>query len=96
MATTTVEDNNVNARYLNATDKFTKEEIENANNESIVGIPLAVLLKLRNIGFKLVPVGDDFAPCIKWTPVYENPDYWTPENLIQQAHIFILFSVRPE
>ncbi len=31
MATTTVEDNNVNPIYLNATDKFTNEEVENAN-----------------------------------------------------------------
>lgn len=87
MTAAAVEDNSINSRYL-AIDKFPKEEVENANNESSVGISHAVLLKLRDIGFKLVPLGDDFVPCIKWTPVYENPDYWTPENLIQQASIF--------
>jgi hypothetical protein len=31
MATTTVEDNNINPTYLDATDNFTKERIVNAN-----------------------------------------------------------------
>ena len=45
----------------------------------------AELIELHNIGFKLVPLGDDFKPSIKWTPVYDNPDYWTHETLTQ-AH----------
>jgi hypothetical protein len=51
-------------------------------------IDLAELLRLHEIGFKLVPLGDDFKPSIKWTPVYNNPDYWTPETLTQEAEKF--------
>jgi len=39
------------------------------------------------IGFKL-PLGDDFKPYIKWTPVYDNPYYWTTEKLIKEAQQF--------
>ena len=35
-----------------------------------------------------MPLGDNFKPSIKWTPVYDNHDYWTPEKLTQKARKF--------
>jgi hypothetical protein len=40
----------------------------------------AHLLELDRIGFKLVP--------IPWTPIFENPNYWSPESLARDAPKF--------
>ncbi len=52
-------------------------------------IPTEELLKLHEIGFKLVPLSHDAkTPAIEWTPIYENPDYWTLEKLMGESHRF--------
>ncbi|PWU80254.1 MAG: hypothetical protein DLM72_13050 [Candidatus Nitrosopolaris wilkensis] len=48
----------------------------------------AKLIELYQIGFKLVPLGDDSTPLMPWGPIYDDPDYWTPEKLVQEAPKF--------
>jgi putative DNA primase/helicase len=36
---------------------------------------------IRTPHFKLVPLLDNGDPAVKWGPIYENPEYWTPEKL---------------
>lgn len=48
----------------------------------------AQLLELNGIGFKLVPLGRDGIPVIPWAPIYDDSEYWTPEKLVQEGHIF--------
>ncbi len=52
------------------------------------GIRPAQLIELYKIGFKLVPLAGDSTPVIPWTPIYEDPNYWTQERLIQEASKF--------
>jgi len=35
-----------------------------------------------------VALGDDSKPIQTWTPIYENPNYWTPERLTQDFDKF--------
>ncbi len=48
------------------------------------------LTELFDMGFtKLVPISKDgVTPIIKWTPIYDNPNYWTKEKLVKQAADF--------
>ena len=46
------------------------------------------LINLHNIGFKPVALDEKNREVEAWTPIYENPNYWTPEKLKQQAHKF--------
>jgi P4 family phage/plasmid primase-like protien len=46
------------------------------------------LTKLHNIGFKLIHLDGNNRETGAWTPIYDNPNYWTPEGLKQQAHKF--------
>jgi putative DNA primase/helicase len=46
------------------------------------------LINLLNIGFKPVPLDENNREVGAWTPIYENPDYWTDERLKQQAYKF--------
>ena len=48
----------------------------------------AHLIELHQIGFKLVPLGKDGKPVMSWTPIYDNPGYWTSEKIIQEASKF--------
>ena len=48
----------------------------------------AQLIELHQIGFKLVPLGKDGKPVMSWTPIYDNPEYWTPDKLVQDASKF--------
>src|SRR4051812_1839485 len=41
----------------------------------------STLLPLHKAGFKLVPLAENHQPSISWTPIYENPDYWSIEKL---------------
>src|SRR5947208_1726990 len=62
--------------------------MENAREEYNFIRP-ETLLDLYDIGFKLVPLAEDRkTPVIKTTPIYENPNYWTPEKLVQEAYSF--------
>jgi P4 family phage/plasmid primase-like protien len=46
------------------------------------------LIKLHDIGFKLIPLDDNGKAVESWTPVYENPKYWSPERLARESHKF--------
>jgi P4 family phage/plasmid primase-like protien len=48
----------------------------------------AHLLELNRIGFKLVPLDQDGEPKILWTPIFESPNYWSPESLARDAPKF--------
>src|SRR5438093_1734461 len=56
--------------------------------EKTSAIRPAELIELRQIGFKLVPLDVDGKPVMPWTSIYEDPEYWTPEKLIQEAPKF--------
>ena len=62
-------------------------EFDKQDNNSIRP---AVLLGLYNIGFKLVPLAEDSkTPCVPSTnEIYNNPDYWNAEKLVQESHKF--------
>src|SRR3954463_5525758 len=52
----------------------------NVNNHSKT-IPSSHLMTLYDLGFKLVPLSENHVPAIKeWSPIYDNPDYWTKER----------------
>src|SRR5215469_16791178 len=48
----------------------------------------ATLIQLYKLGFKLLPLSLNNAPVIKWTPIYEDPNYWSAEKLISKSPIF--------
>lgn len=48
----------------------------------------AQLIKHHDIGVKLIPLDEDGKPAILWTPVHEDPNYWTPKTLTQEAYKF--------
>jgi hypothetical protein len=54
-------------------------------NESI---RQATLIHYDKLGFKQVPLSSNHKPVMEWTPIYENPDYWSDEKLITQSSMF--------
>ncbi len=52
------------------------------------GIRPATLVQLHKLGFKLVPLSSYHKPVMDWTPIYENPDYWSKEKLIAKWPLF--------
>jgi len=55
----------------------------------IDGVHPAQLVELYKMGFtKLVGIDKDGQPTMKWTPIFEDPNYWTKEKLINQAADF--------
>jgi hypothetical protein len=56
--------------------------------EQDISIHPAELIGLHQIAFKLVPLGNDSKPVMQWTPIYEDPNYWTPDKLVREASMF--------
>jgi hypothetical protein len=53
----------------------------NASNNYSKTISSSDLIDLYDLGFKLVPLSENHVPAIKeWSPIYDNPDYWTKER----------------
>lgn len=53
-------------------------------------IPLANLIELDSIGFKLIPlIQDRKTPALPTNPIYNNPNYWTPGRIQQEHFRFI-------
>jgi hypothetical protein len=48
----------------------------------------ATLIHLHKLGFKLLPLSIDNEVVVAWTPIYENPDYWSAEKLIAECSNF--------
>jgi hypothetical protein len=46
------------------------------------------LINLHKLGFKLVPLNESGKPVIEWSPIYDNPEYWTAEKLIHDEYKF--------
>jgi hypothetical protein len=42
-----------------------------------------VLIQLRNMGFKLIPLNGNNTAIELWTSIYDNPNYWTTEKIVE-------------
>jgi P4 family phage/plasmid primase-like protien len=60
-------------------------ELTTLNNPTV---DLKELFKYREIGFKLVPLGNDGTPTMSWTPIYDDPNYWMFEKLAEESQKF--------
>jgi hypothetical protein len=48
----------------------------------------ATLIYLHKLGFKVVPLSIDNEAVIPWTPVYEDPNFWSLENIVGESPKF--------
>jgi hypothetical protein len=64
---------------------YDKDKCFDYNDDSSL-IPLEILLKYTNIGFRIIPLGlDSKTPAIKSTnQIYDNSDYWSTEGISQE------------
>jgi hypothetical protein len=46
------------------------------------------LSNLHDIGCKLIPLDENNREVEAWTPIYDNPNYWTSERLAGEAYKF--------
>jgi hypothetical protein len=46
------------------------------------------LITFTDIGYKLMPLDENCEEIESWTPIYDNPHYWTAEKLRQEAYKF--------
>ena len=40
------------------------------------------------MGFKLVPLSSDNKPVVNWSPIYEDPTFWTAEKMVSESYKF--------
>ena len=68
---------------------YDKDKCFDYNNNSSL-IPLEILFKYSNIGFRIIPLGlDSKTPAIKSTnQIYNNSDYWSTERIGQEQNKF--------
>jgi hypothetical protein len=52
------------------------------------GVSLQHLITLRDAGFKVIPLDENDRPCEPWTPIYDDPNYWTVEKLNEEVSKF--------
>jgi hypothetical protein len=45
----------------------------------------AHLVQYHKLGLKLVSIGNNGLPGMKWGPIYDDPNYWTEDKLVQQV-----------
>jgi hypothetical protein len=48
----------------------------------------AHLVQYHKLGLKLVSIGNNGLPSMKWGPIYDDPNYWTEDKLVQQVSDF--------
>jgi hypothetical protein len=48
----------------------------------------AILINFHKLGFKLIPLSIDNEPIISWTPVYEDPNFWSLKNIVSESPKF--------
>ena len=48
-----------------------------------------LLVQYHRLGFKLVPISFNHIPVVDWTPIYENPEYWSEEKLMAECSKFM-------
>jgi hypothetical protein len=54
----------------------------------VTSLDAATLIHLHKLGFKLLSLSIDNEVVVPWTPIYENPDYWSAEKLIAECSNF--------
>ena len=48
----------------------------------------ATLVEYHKMGFKLVPLSSDNKPVVNWSPIYEDPNFWSAEKLVNESSKF--------
>ncbi len=56
--------------------------------EAETGVRPEHLLEYNKRALKLVGIGKNGKPCIKWGPIYDDPNYWTDEELVKRISDF--------
>jgi hypothetical protein len=59
-----------------------------ADDGNAGNIQPATLIQLHNLGFKLVPLSLEHHPVIEWTPIYEDPNFWSLETIVTESPKF--------
>jgi DNA polymerase elongation subunit (family B) len=69
--------------HKTALDRDSKDSFIKSSISSLQPMPLEILIKYHDNGFKILPIGNDCkTPIVRSTnEVYDNPDYWTAETL---------------
>jgi hypothetical protein len=53
-----------------------------------ISIRPATLIQHHKLGFKIVPLSANHEVVMSWTPIYENPNFWSPERLVSESSKF--------
>ena len=66
------------------------DENNNSNNSNNQRQEWTVdlLIHYHKLGFKPVPLSLNHKPIVDWTPIYENPEYWSDEKSIAECPKF--------
>lgn len=57
--------------------------------EAEIGVRSEDLIKYNKMGLKLTGLGEDGVKTYpRWTPIYNNPNYWTDEGLVRNISNF--------
>jgi DNA replicative helicase MCM subunit Mcm2 (Cdc46/Mcm family) len=72
------------------TDKPALDSHNSLNDFTVDGsnIKPGTLVEHHKMGLKLVPLSSDNKPIVKWSPIYEDPNFWTDEKLIAESSKF--------
>lgn len=52
------------------------------------GIPEVTLLHYHKLGFKNVPLSSDNEVVMPWSPIYDDPNFWSAEKLLAERSKF--------
>jgi hypothetical protein len=66
----------------------TSDKYSSTTSADTIPISKDVLFESHKIGFKLIPLNGHNNEVEPWTPIYDNPNYCTPEKLEQQSYKF--------
>lgn len=56
--------------------------------EAETGVRPVHLLEYNRRALKLVGISKNGLPCMKWGPIYDNPNFWTDEELVKHISDF--------
>ena len=59
-----------------------------ADNVNDDAVSVEDLIRLHNLSFKLIPLDKKGKPVESWTPIYDNPEYWTRDQLASESYKF--------
>jgi P4 family phage/plasmid primase-like protien len=66
----------------------TSDKYSSTSSADTIPISKDVLVESYKMGFKLMPLNGHNKEVEPWTPIYDNPNYWTPEKLEQESYKF--------